>query len=88
MNVTVKLPNTRSGDSHGQERFLAPSSEKQTRNYDIQFSNHHPFISTLRPRVFAVARLNGEEYIQIYQLMSQSDYRILGAEIARARKQF
>ena len=30
----VRLPHPRSEDSHGQETFLAPSANKQTRNYD------------------------------------------------------
>ena len=32
---TDRLPHPWSGDSQGQERFLAPSADKQTRNYDI-----------------------------------------------------
>ena len=35
VNAIVRLPHPRSGDSQGQERFLAPSADKQTRNYDI-----------------------------------------------------
>ena len=38
----VRLPHPRSRDSQGQETFLAPSSDKQTRNYDTECSNHHP----------------------------------------------
>ena len=40
----------RSGDSHGQETFLAPSANKQTRNHDTECSNHHSSLSTLRPK--------------------------------------
>ena len=36
--------------SQGQETFLAPSADKQTRNYDTECSNHHPSLSTLRPK--------------------------------------
>ena len=43
----VKLPHPRSGDSQGQETFLAPSADKQTRNYDTECLNHHPSLSTL-----------------------------------------
>ena len=32
---TDRLPHLWSGDSQGQERFLAPSADKQTRNYDM-----------------------------------------------------
>ena len=32
---TVRLTHPWSGDSQGQETFLAPSADKQTRNYDI-----------------------------------------------------
>ena len=52
VNVIVRLPHLQSGDSQGQVTFLAPSSEKQTRNYGRERSNHHPFILTLRPRAF------------------------------------
>ena len=31
-----KLLHPRSGDDQGQETFLAPSADKQTRNYDIE----------------------------------------------------
>ena len=34
VNDTVRLPHPRSGDSQGQETFLAFSADKQTRNYD------------------------------------------------------
>ena len=50
VDVIVRLPHPRSGDSQGQETFLAPSADKQTRNYDIECSNHHPSLSTLRPK--------------------------------------
>ena len=36
MNAIVRLPHPQSGDSQGQETFLAPSADKQTRNYDIE----------------------------------------------------
>ena len=50
VNVIVRLPHPRSGNSQGQEMFLAPSADKQTRNYDTECSNHHPSLSTLRPK--------------------------------------
>ena len=33
----------------GPGTFLAPSADKKTRNYDIEFSKHHPSLSTLKP---------------------------------------
>ena len=50
VNVIVRLPHPRSGDSQGQETFLAPSADKQIRTYDTEWSNHHPSLSTLRPK--------------------------------------
>ena len=47
-DVIVRIPHSWSGDSQGQERFLPPSAEKQTRNYDIECSNHHPLLSNVR----------------------------------------
>ena len=49
VDVIVRLPHLRTGESQGQETFLAPSADKKTRNYDIEFSKHHPSLSTLRP---------------------------------------
>ena len=49
VDVIVRLPHRRSGDSMNQETFLAPSADKQTRNYHIECSNHHPSLSNLRP---------------------------------------
>ena len=50
VNAMVRLPHPRSGDSQGQETFLAASADKQTRNYDTECSNPHPSLSTLRPK--------------------------------------
>ena len=50
VNAIDRLPHPRSRDSQGQETFLAPSADKQTRNYDTECSNHHPSLSTLRPK--------------------------------------
>ena len=35
-NDIVRLPHSWSGDIQGQETFLAPSVDKQTRNYDLK----------------------------------------------------
>ena len=50
VNAIVRLPHPRSGDSQGQETFLAPSADKQTRNYDTECLNHHPSQSTRRAK--------------------------------------
>ena len=34
VNAIVRLPHPQSGDIQCQETFLAPSADKQTRNYD------------------------------------------------------
>ena len=44
VNDIVRLPHTWSGDSQGQEMFLAPSDDKQTCNYDTECCNHHIYI--------------------------------------------
>ena len=36
VNAIVRLPHPRSRDSQGQETFLAPSADKQNRNYDTR----------------------------------------------------
>ena len=42
VNVIVRQAHSRSGDSQGKKMFLTPSADKQSRNYDIECSNHHP----------------------------------------------
>ena len=48
VNAIVTLPHPRSGDNPAQETFLAPSADNQTRNDEIQYSNHYLSILTLR----------------------------------------
>ena len=50
VDVIVRLPHPWSGNSQGRGTFSAPSSDKQTRNYDIECSNHHPSLSNIRPK--------------------------------------
>ena len=50
VNVIVRLPHPRSGDSQGQETFLAPSAYKETHNYDTECSNHHLPLSILKSK--------------------------------------
>ena len=38
VNAIVRLPHPWSGDSQGQEKFLAPSAEKRTQSYDTEQS--------------------------------------------------
>ena len=45
----VRLPHPWTGKSQGRETFLLPSVDKKTRNYDIECSNRHLSLSTLRP---------------------------------------
>ena len=42
IKVIVRQAHSRSGDSQGKKTFLTPSADKQSRNYDIKCSNHHP----------------------------------------------
>ena len=46
VNAIARQPHPRSGNSQGQETFLAPSTDKQTHNYDTECSNHNPSPST------------------------------------------
>ena len=57
VDVIVRLPHPRSGDSQGREKFLAPSVDKQTHNYHIECSNHHPSPSALRPKRFSHSKM-------------------------------
>ena len=87
VDVTVRVPHLGSGDNQCQKTFLEPYADKQTRNYDIECSNNHPSLSTLRQKELR-ARWNGEPYIQIYHWKSQSDYPIVGMERSRTRERF
>ena len=57
MDVIVRQPHPRSGDSQGQETFLAPSLDKSSRNCDIACSNHHPSLSTLSPEGLSCSKM-------------------------------
>ena len=50
LNAIVRLPYPRSGDSQGQETFLAPSVDKQTCNYDTECCSRHPSLPTSRSK--------------------------------------
>ena len=63
MDGIVRLPLPRSGDSQDHETFLAPSADKQTRNCDIECSNHHPSLSNLRPKGLSRSKI---EWLPIY----------------------
>ena len=57
MDVLVGLPHPLIGESQGQEKFLTPSADKSTRNYDIEWWNHHPLLSTLSPKGFSRSKM-------------------------------
>ena len=57
VNVIVKLPHPRSGDTQGQETFLAPSADKQTRNYDTECSNHYLHLSILKSKGLSCSKM-------------------------------
>ena len=56
VNVIARLPNPRSGNSQGQEMFLAPSADKQTRNYDRVLKLPSP-LSILRLKGLSYSKL-------------------------------
>ena len=49
VDALVRIAHPWSGDSKFQEMFLQLPADKQARNYDIEFSNHHPSLSNLTP---------------------------------------
>ena len=77
MNVIVRLPHPWSGDSQGQETFLAPSADKQTRNYDIECPNHHPSLSTLRPKGLSRSKMKWRAIYAIYIYIFTESLNIL-----------
>ena len=63
VNVIVKLPHPRSGDSQGQETFLAPSADKQTRSYDTECSDDHLILLILRKKGLSHSKM---KWIAVY----------------------
>ena len=57
LNGIVRLPHPWSGDSEGQETFLTPSADNQTRNYDTECSNLHPSLSALRSKELSRSKM-------------------------------
>ena len=57
VNAIFRLPHPWSRDSQGQETFLAPSADKQTGNYDTEYSNHHPSLSTLKSKELSHSKM-------------------------------
>ena len=57
LNIIVRLRHPRSQDNQGQETFLAPSADKKTHNHNIQSSNHHSSISSLRPKGLCLSKI-------------------------------
>ena len=57
VNAIVRLLHLRSGDSQGQETFLAPSTDKQICKSDRECSNHHPSLSTLSSKGFSHSKM-------------------------------
>ena len=85
VNAIVRLPHPRSGDSLGKETPQALSADRQTRNYDIECSNHHLSTSTLRPKELSCSKMkwwviNTNLPVNVIARLSH------GAEIARASK--
>ena len=68
MDIIVRLPHPRSGDSQGRATFLAPSADKQTRKYDIERSNHHPSLSILRPKGLSRSKM---KWLAIYRNLAR-----------------
>ena len=58
VNAIVRLLLPWNEDSQGQKTFLAPSADMQTRNYNIECSNYHPSLSTIRPKGLKCSKIN------------------------------
>ena len=58
LNSIVRRPHLQSGYIQGQETLLAPSTEKWTRNYVTECSNHCTSLSTLRQKGLSCSKIN------------------------------
>ena len=72
VDVIVRLRHRRTGDSQGQETFLAPSADKKTRNYDIECSKHHSSLSTRKPKGLSRSKM---KWAAIYSQTTPSSER-------------
>ena len=63
VKAIVRLLHPQSGDSQGQETLLTPSANKQSCNYDIECSNHHLSLSTLRSKGLSCSKM---KWLAIY----------------------
>ena len=50
VHAIVRPPHPWTGDRQNGKTFLAHSVDKPTHNYDIECSNHHPSLSTLKSK--------------------------------------
>ena len=69
VNTIVRLPHPRSGDSQGQETFLAPSADKQTHNHDTR-GLKLPSLPT-NPKVKRIEPQQDEMVSRIYKFTSE-----------------
>ena len=69
VNAIVRLRHPRSGDSQGQETFLAPSVDKQTRNYDTRMLK--PRSLPINPKVKGIEPWQDEMVSHIYKFTSE-----------------
>ena len=64
-----------SRDSQSQEKILAPSADKQTCNYDTEYSNHHPSLSTLRSKGLSCSKMKWWAiYTYIYLVLTTEGF--------------
>ena len=57
VDAIIRIPHHRSGDSQGQETFLAPSANDQIGNCDTECSNYHPSLSKLRSKRLSCSKM-------------------------------
>ena len=57
VNAIVSLSHSQSKDSQGRKKFLAPSANKKTCNYDKECSNHNYSISTMREKRLGCSKM-------------------------------
>ena len=69
VNDIGRLPHPRSGDSQGQETFLAPSADKQTRNYDTRVLK--PPSLPINPKTKEIELEQDEMVSHIYKFISK-----------------
>ena len=72
--------------SQSQQKFLTPSSDKQTRNHDTEYLNYHASLSVIRSKRLSQSKV---KWWAIYtHLLKNATVRILHSQSGDSQSQY